>query len=69
MSIPIMQTLMSAHSENQILQSMKNYIIVAAIANVVTQRVIMSANASVYIEEMVKVRMDAGRYFQDMQLL
>jgi hypothetical protein len=48
---------------------MKNYIIVAAIANVVTQRVIMSANASVYIEEMVKVRMDAGRYFQDMQLL
>lgn len=60
---------MSAHFENQILRYMKNYIIVAAKANVMTWKAIMSADAKLYTEEMVKVRRDAGPYFLDMQLL
>lgn len=65
--IPIMQMLMSASFENQILQGMTNSIHVAAVVHAMTLRVITNANAILGGEEMVKVTQDVSPYFQDMQ--
>ena len=67
-SAPVMQILMSVSFENQILQDMKNYILVTAVVHAMTHRVTTCANANLVSKVMVKVTKDVSSYSQNMQL-
>ena len=59
-SAPVMQILMSVSFGNQILQDMKNYILVTAVVHAMTHRVTTCANANLVSKVMVKVTKDVS---------